>query len=172
MQNWSDLYLELANKLKEETNVRWIDLWHNQINFLEEEHPFPAPAIFLSFRALATQDMGLKIQKVPLQVDVYYFYETFADTNMGAINQSDAMEFLKGLTAIHQSLHGTEGDNYSSMRRVGFAPVDTGSAQNLYVQNFTCELIDQSAQEGRCVIDAEDLDIEGSIKNNPFIVES
>lgn len=170
MQNWSDLYLELAKKLKENTNVRWIDLWHNQINFLEEEHPFPALAILLSFRALNTQDIGLKIQKVPLQVDVYYFYETFADTNLGAINQSDALAFLKGLTEIHKCLHGTEGENYSSMRRAGFAPVDTGSAANLYMQNFTCELIDQSAQVQTCEVNAEEMDIEGSIKSNPFII--
>lgn len=169
MQNWKDLYLELSEKLKKQCKVKWIDLWHNQVNFLEDEHPFPSPAIFLSFRALNTQDLGDLIQKVPLQVDVYYFYETFADTHQGAINQNDALGFLDGLTKIHKCLHGSEGVNYNSMRRVGFAPVDTGSAQNLYVQNFTCELIDTSAQPTVCEVDGG-LSIEGSISVNPFVI--
>lgn len=31
------------------------------------------------------------------------------------------------------------------MRRVGFAPVDTGSAGNLYRQSFVCNIVDATA---------------------------
>lgn len=169
MENWKDLYQELSKALHKECKVKWIDLWHNQVNFLEEEHPFPSPAIFLSFRIVNTQDLGDLNQKAQVQIDVYYFYETFADTNHGAINQNDALEFLDGITKIHQCLHGSEGQNYSSMRRVGFAPVDTGSAQNLYVQNFTCELVDTSAKRIASQVETE-LNIVGSIHSSPFVL--
>ena len=126
--------------------VRWIDLWHNQVNFLSEEHPFPTPAVFLSFRILGTQDQGLKVQQLRLQVDAYLFYETMADTYRGSWNQGSALEFLEMLNDVFALLHGSSGTNYSEMRRTGFAPVDTGGAGNLYVQNFECVLVDYAAQ--------------------------
>ena len=75
MENWTDLYLELANKIKETMpEVLWVDLWHNQVNFLSSEHPFRTPAIFLRFRSLGTKDQGQKQQEVNLQVDFYLYF--------------------------------------------------------------------------------------------------
>lgn len=146
MQNWKDLYVELANKLQNDIpELRWIDLWHNQVNFLEEEHPFPTPAVFLQFRIMSTEDHGEKVQAVQLQVDAYVYYETFADTYKGSFNQSSALDFLQFINDVYATLHGTGGDNYSAMRRIGFNPVDTGNAGNLYMISFECTLTDYAA---------------------------
>lgn len=146
MEGWHELYNELGGKLTQEiSQIQWLDLWHNQIGFLVEEHPFPIPAVFLAFRILDSQDLSDKTQKVNVQVDVYYFYETFLDSFQGAYNQQDAMEYLTTISDIHKVLHGSSGTNYSEMRRVGFKDVDTGSAGNLYLQSFACLVIDDSA---------------------------
>jgi hypothetical protein len=146
LQGWDKLYQEIALKLTNNiTTINWIDLWHNQVGFLIEEHPFPTPALFLAFRILNTEDLSEKTQKVNLQVDVYYFYETFLDTYQGAYNETDALDYLKTVTNIHKILHGSSGTNYAEMRRVAFAPVDTGSAGNLYQQSFVCNIVDATA---------------------------
>lgn len=145
MQNFKDLYIELAEKIDNIQEVEWIDLWHNQISFLETEHPFPTPAVFLGFRANQIDDVGNKVQKVQLQVDVYLFYESFLDTYKDAWNQDDALGFLDTLDQINQTLHASQGENYSSMRRVGLDPIDTGGSGNLYRLAYTCELMDYSA---------------------------
>ncbi|MCO5253618.1 MAG: hypothetical protein M9892_04535 [Bacteroidetes bacterium] len=159
MDNWQKLYLELAELLCENKQIEWIDLWHNQVGFMEEEHPFPAPAIFLGFRSMGMEDLGSRMQKVNVQVDTYLFYETFADTYKGGINQADALEFLTLMDWIQATLHGTTGKCYSGMRRTDFAPVDTGSAGNLYRISFVCDIIDEFATppfEER----EEDIDVE------------
>lgn len=146
MQNWKDLYIEHATMISNKINeIPWIDLWHNQVNFLTEEHPFPTPATFLSYRTLRTEDVGNKVQKVTLQVDVYLYYETFADTYKGAFNQESALSFIDLMDKINALFHGAEGVNFSNMRRLGFAPVDTGNAGNLYRVSFECVLMDYSA---------------------------
>lgn len=148
MQNWTDLYTELSEKITTHLpNVEWVDLWHNQINFLEEEHPFPTPAVFLNFRTLDIQDTGLKVQQVRLQVDCFLFYETFADTYQGSSNQESALEFLQLLNDLYALLHGTSGENYSEMRRLAFNPVDTGNAGNLYQLSFETVLVDYAAMK-------------------------
>lgn len=146
MQNWKDLYTELATLLADKLPaVQWIDLWHNQVNFLEEEHPFPTPALFLNFRLTEATDTGERVQNIRLQVDVYIYYETFADTYNGAWNQASALGFLDLLNDVHAILHGNSGANYSNMRRIGFNPIDTGNAGNLYMQSFECVLVDYAA---------------------------
>ena len=143
---YNELYKELANAIQREIpEILWIDLWHNQVNFLEEEFPFRTPAVFLSFRTIGTQDLGGLGQEVSLQVDFYLFYETFTDTYHGAYNQDSALEFLTLKDKIHQYFHGSEGNYYSAMRRLGFAPEDTGGAGNLYRISFSCIIQDDNA---------------------------
>lgn len=160
MENWQNLYLELAEILAAPLTVneqeitalggpqsplRWIDLWHNQVNFLDEEREFPTPATFLSFRTAGVADLGEKVQQLTLQVDAYLFYETFADTFAGAYNQQDAVRFLAILDFIKGRLHATQGATYTAMRHTGFSPVDTGGAGNMYMLNFQCLIHDESA---------------------------
>ena len=148
MQNWQSLFKELAEKISNDIPaIKWIDLWHNQISFLDTEHPFPTPAVFLGFRSDNIKDMSLKVQHVSLQIDVYLFYETFADTYKGSWNQTEALAFLDHFDNLYKCLHGTDGEQYSSMRRINFAPVDTGGSGNLYLQTFGCEIIDYTASK-------------------------
>lgn len=166
MENWQNLYLELAEKLSADLNpkeaeiysqlntiigyetkspIRWVDLWHNQVNFLSEELEFPTPAVFLSFRSGQVRDLGERVQEMTLQIDCYLFYETFANTFTGSFNQEDALNFIGILDFINSRMHATTGDNYSAMRKISFAPEDTGNAGNLYRITFECIVQDESA---------------------------
>lgn len=170
MQNWKDLYLEHAEMITNTIDSnRWVDLWHNQVNFLETEHPFPTPATFLSYRTLTTEDIGQKAQNVKVQVDVYLFYETFADTYKDAFNQETALEFIDIMDAINALFHGTSGKNYSAMRRLGFAPIDTGNAGNLYRISYECTLIDYSAKKTYEDQEIEEITIEHN--KQPYVVD-
>ncbi len=148
LQHWGDLYTELAQRITAEPGLaNWVDLWHNQINFLTEEHPFPVPAVFIAFRIRDVENTGENVQQANLQVDFYYFFETFADTFDGSFNQADALDYLNGLTTLHRLFHGSEGNTYGNMQRIAMMPVDTGSAGNLYRISFVCNVVDISAEK-------------------------
>lgn len=161
MQNWNDLYKELCATISNQVpEIRWKDLWHNQVNFLQDEHPFPTPSLFFSFRTVSANDMGEKVQNLTVQVDTYLFFETFADTYDGSWNQDSALGFLSLLSQTFAALHGSEGQNYSNMRRIGFSPIDTGGAGNLYMQSFSCQLVDYAAMKQFEEMKIEDISIE------------
>lgn len=168
MENWKSLYKELADKIADNVeSIKWIDLWNSQVYNLEGEHPFPAPAVFLAFRSNSMQDIGGNVQKVILQVDVFLFYETFLDTFKGAYNQNAALEFLDSLDHINKLLHGSSGENYNSMSRVSFSPVDTGGSGNLYTVTYNCTLSDYSASTEWQHGSFADVEVE---KKEPFII--
>ena len=128
-------------------NIRWIDLWHEQVNYLAEELPFPAPEVFIGFNTTGTDDAGRLVQHCNTQIDMYLFYETFSDTCDGSSNQSGALEFLQELTRLHALFHGRSGENYSAMRRGDMSREDSGGAGNLYRISFECLVTDYSARE-------------------------
>jgi len=146
VQNFTELYKELCQKvIAAIPEIEWQDLWHNQVTFLEDEHPFPTPALFYGIRILNAEDGGEKLQDLDVQIDMYHFFETFADTYNGSFNQDSALGFLDNCNKVYQLFQGTSGNSYAEMRRVSFAPVDTGSAGNLYRQSFVCKMRDLSA---------------------------
>lgn len=172
MGNYTNIYKELANKISAIEGISWVDLWNSQVYNLEDEHPFPAPAVFLAFRSNATTDVGVKVQEVIMQVDVFLFYETFLDTFKGAYNQDGALDFLNHIDAINTLLHGSYGNFYKSMRRIAFSPVDTGGAGNLYSITYECMMTDFTAQKVWGEGSFADLQIDPTNEDNGYIIDS
>lgn len=161
MELWNDLYKELAEKITQNLDqIQWVDLWHEQINYLTTELPFSTPAVFLAFNAVQIDDRSLLAQDVNTQVDCYLFYETFSDTYMESYNQNSALEFLEQLTELHKLFHGTDGDNYTEMRRVDLKREDSGDAGNLYRISFQCMVYDNSASKQYKNKEVKDIDLQ------------
>lgn len=154
-----DLSPELAEELGGVPDVRYIDLWHEQTDYLDEELPFPTPAVFIGFTTLGTSDIGALAQDIQLQVDLYVFWETFADTYDGAVMQTEALDFLNLLTVLNVLLHGYTGKDFSTMRKTGFQRMDSGGAGNLYRAVFECTARDYSAQELAVLTDMQNKEI-------------
>lgn len=146
MKDFKNLYLEHQTRITDNVpEIKHSDLWSEQVSFMADEHPFKSPAVFFGYRVLSAEDQGEKIQELRLQVDVYLFYETFADTAKGSKKQQKALDFLDLLTKINACFHATFGNYYSNMRRTGFNPVETGGAGILYVQRYELIMTDDSA---------------------------
>lgn len=152
---FTELYKELADIITTNINeVKWVDVWKNQVSFLDSELPFPAPAVFLAFQSDNMSDLSQKQQDITMLVTAYIYYETFAESFEGSYNQDSALGFGEILTNVHKNLHGTSGTNFSSMKRIGFQPVDFLGAGLLYQQTFTCQVIDKSASQDITIVTA------------------
>lgn len=154
-----ELSPELAEELSSVPDVRYIDLWHEQTGQLDEELPFPTPAVFIGFNTLESADIGTLAQDIRLQVDLYVFWETFADTYDGAIMQAEALDYLNLMTVLNVLLHGYTGEYFSTMRKTSFQRMDSGGAGNLYRASFECMVRDYSALELMEVVDMQEKDI-------------
>lgn len=147
MNYWKDLYTELAGKITAAIpEVRWVDLWHEQVNYLTEELPFDTPAVFLAFSTVNIDDRGRLAQDCNMQVDMYLFFETFSDTYDGSYNKERALLFFDTLNKLYALFHGRSGENYSEMRRVYMERESSGGSGNLYRISFQCLVSDYSAQ--------------------------
>lgn len=148
MEAWTDLYNELAQRIESKIpEIKWVDLWHEQVSYLTEELPFQTPAVFIGLNTKSCDDLSLLIQQCDTQIDFYLFFETFSDTYQGAYNKGSAINFLRLLTKLHTAFHGVSGTNYQTMRRVDMRREDSGGAGNLYRISFNCNVEDASSQK-------------------------
>lgn len=131
-----DEYAELRERLEALPELEHIDLWHDQVNYLSEEHPFPTPAAFLEFNTLQVDDAGELMQTTTLQVDIHIFYETFCDSYEGAVMQGEALTYMDLLLLIGLMFHGRSGTHFHQMRRTGTMREESGGAGNLYRISF------------------------------------
>lgn len=147
MEAWTDLYTELAERINNKiTEIKWVDLWHEQVSYLSEELPFPTPAVFIGFTTNNCNDLAQLIQECDTQIDFYLFFETFSDTYHGSHNQDSAIDFLRLLTKLHSCFHGISGINFQTMRRIDMRREESGGTGNLYRISFNCNVEDASGQ--------------------------
>ena len=157
---------ELIERLESLPEFQHIDLWHDQVNYLSEEHPFPTPAVFLEFNTLKVDDNGELIQTTDLQVDMHVYWETFSDTYTHAVMQEDGLQFLDLLLLVGLMFHGRSGEHYHQMRRSGTYREESGGAGNLYRIQFQTNISEFSGLNlhDRTSTPNKDLEIVGKEK--------
>lgn len=148
MQNWKDAYIELCTILKAASDeIQWIDLWHDQITYLEEEYAFQFPAVFIGFRFPDIRDLRDGIQDINGFIEFTVAYHTLADTYDGSENQSSALKFTELLTNLHKNLQTKAGENFSALKRRSIIPIETGSNVIVYRLSYETIIRDYSPLE-------------------------
>ena len=127
---------ELYERMAALPDIQHVDLWHDQVDYLSEEHPFATPAVFFGFTTLNVADNGELMQTTDLQVDIYVFWETFSDTYKGAKMQEEALQYLDLLLMVGLMFHGRSGEHFHQMRRSGTYRQESGGSGNLYRLQF------------------------------------
>ena len=140
--------------------IEHVDLWHDQVDYLSEEHPFPTPAVFFGFTTLNVADNGELMQTTDLQVDIYVFWETFSDTYEGAVMKEEALMYLDLLLMVGLMFHGRSGEHFHQMRRSGTSRQESGGSGNLYRLQFQTNITEFSGLNLHTYVKDEEKDVE------------
>lgn len=159
IENIPDDYADLRERLEALPDFQHIDLWHEQVDYLSEEHPFHTPAIFFEFNTMEIDDAGELMQNANLQVDMHIFWETFSDTYEGATMQEEALQFLDLLLLVGLMFHGRNGKNFHQMRRSGTNREESGGSGNLYRISFQTNVSEFSGLNLKQIVQDEDREV-------------
>ena len=142
--------------------IEYVDLWHGQVDNLSEELPIPTPAVFFGFTTLNVADNGELMQTTDLQVDIYVFWETFADTNNDADMKEEALMYLDLLLMVGLMFHGRSGEHFHQMRRSGTYRQESGGSGNLYRLQFQTNITEFSGLNLHTYVKDEGKEVEVS----------
>lgn len=122
----ADMDADLANPA-----IRHIDLWNRNVEFIEEETPWPRPAVFIEIcpirwkAIVAGREYRAEAQlKLHIVTD---WADAVSDESGGAISMLDLPEH------IHDALAGLEGDSFMEL---SLAESDTNHNHEDIVENI------------------------------------
>jgi hypothetical protein len=154
-QDWLEAYKEICALLKHDpdTNpkgieeVKHYDLWREQVDYMEEEYPWPPGSLFLEFNCVGIDTDGLGVQNMNFEVGVIFALDTLGDTYIESETMDVALAFGAVLKKIHNKLQGTAGESFSSMSRIGFRRVSAPQYLMVYKQTYSTIIRDMSGMK-------------------------
>lgn len=108
-----ELYKAIIERLSTIDEIKHIDLWNRNVEFIEEDTAFPMPAVFIEFTSINWQRLtGRELEwkgtgNVNLHIVTEWVGSAAAgsdelETNLAALDLADRIQdMLEGMTGIH-----------------------------------------------------------------------
>jgi hypothetical protein len=175
---FKNTFTDLCEVLKEKVSeVLFIDLWHNQINFLDDEYAFPFPAVFIEMVADNAEPLGAKARSIATMLNVYFAYETLADSYHESQNQEVALAYFDIMQKIDIALQTSVSENYSQITWLSAAPIEAPGSIILYRISYRTNMYDNPIKDS---IETQKIEVGYELKDekepftpsNTFTVET
>jgi hypothetical protein len=112
-----------------------IDIWNNQIAFIDEEPPFSTPAVFIEFAPIRWQWDG----GAAYEADITFTLHVVTDSRVK--KWSDVINVFDLLDSIHNVLHGAQLENSSQIIRTSSATDNLFSELMHNQETYTCHVV-------------------------------
>ena len=127
--------------------IRHIDLWNEQVEFIEQEEPFATPAVFIEFRHVQWATLGGTAQQadVPFRLHVVTTWQGSAkDGSPFRADALDRFDLLDRIDACLFSFGMYEGkDSVCMTRRTGSSTNHNHAELVEDISDFTCRAVQQ-----------------------------
>lgn len=147
------LYLGLTERLKElkEENgnpvIRHIDLWNEQVEFIEQEEPFDTPAVFIEFRPVQWRTLSGTVQQADVPFRLHVVTKWKGSARDGSMFQEESLARFDLLDKIDAWLFNfgirDEKESVCMTRRTGNSTNHNHEELVEDISDFTC-LVTQS----------------------------
>lgn len=103
--------------------IRTVDLWNEQVEFIEQEEPFDTPAVFVEFRPVRWTTLGGLAQQADVDIRLHIVTRWKGSAKDGSVFQMDALRRFDLLDRIDNALFNLQGadggTSFCMFRRTG-----------------------------------------------------
>ena len=120
-----DFYTELVARINAKkteftdaglSEIKHMDIWANQYNREEDEHPYELPAVFFEIEADWT-DQGSNAGAGVVDLKIHVEQHNYANSADKSTNQAKALEVQEIVDRLNVVLHGFSGTNFNKLKR-------------------------------------------------------
>lgn len=144
------LYLGLTEALKElkddggQPLIRHIDLWNEQVEFIEQEDPFDTPAVFIEFRPVQWRTLGGTTQQADVPFRLHVVTKWKGSARDGSMFQEESLERFDLLDKIDAHLFNfflsARNESVCMTRRTGSNTNHNHEELVEDISDFTCQV--------------------------------
>lgn len=148
------LYTSLTEHLKKLTDtdgnpvIKHIDLWNEQVEFIEQETPFATPAIFIELMPFNWQTLGGNAQRCNPTIRFHIIQQYKGSEADGSMFRTDALERFTVLDAIDSHMKGFTAMTEDSKKTITMWQRSSSSTNHNHeeliedITDYTCMLFD------------------------------
>lgn len=100
----------LADRIPE---IRFIDLWNNNITTLNGGATWPLPAVFVEFETIEWRQQNNAARRGDVAVRLHIITRAIATHGHNDTKQSEALAFLDLIDSINAAMQGLRGENFA-----------------------------------------------------------
>ena len=115
-----ELYKAIIEAVSEVEEIRHIDLWNKNVEYIEVDEPFPMPAVFVEFTPVNWQRLAGPVQewKGTGNVNLHIVTQWHGSAAAGSDEMEENLAAFDLAEKIHNALEGITGTNYRDMSLV------------------------------------------------------
>lgn len=139
MELRTELYEKITSALMSAGDIKHVDLWNHNVEFIEQEENWPRPAVFVEFQPIQweTTVTGVRyVAKVTLNLHVVTDWQ--GSTAHGSRERTAGLKVFDLLEQIHRKLAGLEGDTFRELDLEGSTTTHNHEDILENVETYTC----------------------------------
>lgn len=115
-----EAYIAICDALRgmEGNPIKHIDLWNRNVEFLEQDIPFPMPAVFVEFDKVTWETRGQWDFSAKVRVCLHVVTEWKGSAADGSEYQDTTLDVFDLIGQITITMCETSGETFDHMRRV------------------------------------------------------
>lgn len=136
--------------------LQWFDKQMGQFDSPELSYAVPLPVVLLEYGQFTWTTIGQNQQKGEGTLRFYIYFENYANSFDGSLNQDMALCFWEFTEMVHLALQGFGiKDKMSALERIGDAEDIAQDMVITSVMEYSATIYDNSTDRGRNFIDVE-----------------
>jgi hypothetical protein len=137
-------------------DLKWFDKQMGQFDNPETSFALPLPTILLEFGQFVWTTTGQNNQKGEGSIRIYIYFENYANSFSGSLNQELALKYFEFTEAVHKVLQGYGIiDIMSPLVRIGDAEDIAQDMIITSVMDYSCTIFDNATDRSRNFIDVD-----------------
>jgi len=128
-----------------------IDIWNQNVEFMEQSAPFNCPAVFVEFHPVNWNQEGSGQQSGTLKTTLHIVTEYLTNTEEGNALQGSSLDYLDYPNHVLDALHNFETGETSAWNRVGSIPNHNHERFLDSREVYECEITTRASENLRTI---------------------
>lgn len=109
------IFMAIAEALEKMPDVKFIDIWNNQVEQLSGGALFPTPAIFIEFETLEWTQQNIHTRRGTLGVRLHVVTRAVVTHGFRDPNMKEALKLFDLLESINNMMQNLKGENFTGV---------------------------------------------------------
>lgn len=110
-----EIYEAICKALLATNEIQYVDLWNQNVEFIEQENNWPRPAVFVEFDPIKWDRTKEKAMRTTSTIKLHIVTDWLENTAAENVTHEDVMEVFRYPAIVQEAIEGLRGATFGSL---------------------------------------------------------